>query len=90
MTNEYPEENSPDLTDEDIVSAIETDGVGYFTHETSPLLLLSCPSCGGPIVSTGYAVRRRKPDLFLRTTLACEMGHKVVKHFKVNWMEHPQ
>lgn len=85
MTNgTIPEEDSDDLTDDEIASALPTTG----SDDTIQRMrgLLGCPLCGARRVVREHALRRRRPNLFWRTTFLCDGGHKERVFFRVNWL----
>ncbi len=84
-----PEEDSPDLQDEEIAGAVVTVRHFDFADKCLALVHLSCPTCGKKRTSMSHAIRRRKPNLFARMTLQCEEAHPLslsVHTFQVNWM----
>lgn len=81
-TQEYPDEDSEDLTDEEVASAIETTGTeGIVSGATIP-----CPECSGVVRVLLHELRRRKPHLYWRTTLECVHGHTTVRLFITDWL----
>jgi hypothetical protein len=83
----YPNEDSDDLSDDEIAASIETASAGVLASRMVALLHLSCASCGKPMNKVENAIRRRKPDLFSRLTTTCESGHQATQTFRVNWLE---
>jgi len=74
--------NSPDLTDEEIASAIVT------SNNEDAILHLGqdCVRCGEPF----HIVRAKKlfrfPHFYSRMGLECSQGHKETKLFQVTWL----
>lgn len=79
----FPDDDSPDLSDEEIAAAMDTVDAPAFSRM---LISFSCPSCGtiGNVVH--HERRRRKPDHFTRVTFRCANAHTVVKTFRINWV----
>jgi hypothetical protein len=83
----YPEENSLDLTDEEIAGATETLNPPDFRDKLHDALIhLSCGSCGGPATKFHSSLKRRKPHVFSRTDLTCANGHTWRKTFQIDWL----
>lgn len=85
LVDGFPDEDSPDLSDEEIAGAQDTyDQEDFF--KSVRLLYLCCPSCELPLKQRRHQRRRRKPDVFSRVVFTCAAGHESVKTFKVNWL----
>lgn len=82
---DYPEEDSDDLGDSEVLSAVETTDQAHLSRVVNTFLLSPC-SCGTLMKPVTHALRRRKPDLFSRWTLQCEQGHDASRLFKINWL----
>lgn len=79
-----PEEDSPDLTDEEIRHAKATERVedieGAVRGHT-------CPACSAAFSKAEHELRRRMPSLFWRIRLTCVgAGHVSLMTFKVDWL----
>lgn len=78
-------QDSPDLTDAEVEGAVVTASYGELRYA---LIHLSCASCGvGPLLPHKHALRRRKPGIYWRMTLACGEGHEVTKTYRADWLE---
>jgi hypothetical protein len=84
----YPEEDSEDLKDSEMFSAVETTDSGHLSMEVNTFLLSPC-TCGALMHPVTHALRRRKPDLFSRWVLECSQGHTASRLFKINWLRLP-
>ena len=80
----YPEDDSPDLSDEEIEGAAETKDAQDLQEKMVALIHLSCGSCSGSVQGTKSALRRRKPHLFSRTEFKCENGHVWTRTFRID------
>jgi transposase len=80
-----PEENSTDLTDEQVIKAILT------TNEDGVVSKLSeehnCPECGTRMHVEKHSLRRRTPHLYWIAWMACEAGHPVSITFRADWVK---
>lgn len=82
-----PEDDSPDLTDEEIVGAIPTQDSKSFVSALEEVLRpLVRPNVGGSIAS--HELRRRKPHLYCRTRIALDGEPDKVLLFEVDWLQH--
>jgi len=84
-----PEEDSEDLTDDEIAGAIMTRGIQTVIEVVSAFCE-GCPECVGDRERMGvteHALRRRNPNLFWRVTFKCKAGHVEGVTFRVNWMK---
>lgn len=81
--DEFPDDDSPDLSDEEIAAATVTADATTFARM---LISFSCPSCGTISTDVHHERRRRKPDHFTRVTFRCQNAHSVVKTFRINWV----
>lgn len=82
----YPEEDSEDLTDQEIETALDVTGVVAWVMVLQAFCS-SCPECGGRMGVVTHALRRRKPNLFWRTTLKCGAGHDEQVTCRANWIQ---
>lgn len=83
-----PEEDSEDLTDDEIAGAVPTRSVQTVIEVVSAFCE-GCPECADSAVRmsvTEHALRRRRPNLFWRVTFKCGNGHDERVTFRVNWM----
>lgn len=84
MNIPYPDEDSPDLSDEEVAGAIQSQS----PKDVGQLIHLSCSSCGAtPMAFAKHERRRRKPHHYWRVTLRCEAGHEVKKVLQMTWMQ---
>lgn len=84
-----PEEDSEDLSNDEIAHAIPTQTVQTVIEVVSAFCE-GCPKCPDSNVRmsvTEHALRRRRPNLFWRVTFKCRNGHDEQVTFKVNWMK---
>jgi hypothetical protein len=72
-------ENSPDLTDEDVVSAVDVH-VGDIGRLLAPM---NCPVCGDPVGNIRHELRRRIPDHYWRIRMWCHVGHESVMVYRI-------
>lgn len=79
------DEDSPDLTDEEIEGAVETKDQNDFVRLLEETLRpLVRPNVGGAIL--GHDLRRRKPHLYCRTRIAPHGEPDKVLVFQVDWL----
>ena len=77
--------NSPDLTDEEVASAIPTSCADDITpHVEAP-----CGTCGKPWVKESHRKRFRFPHFYSRVILTCPDGHQEKKVFQATWLYQP-
>ncbi len=81
---EAPEEDSPDLTDEEIADAVPTSEAREMAKGI--LDIVHCPVCKSDWAHVSALARRRKPNLYSRMTFKCTNGHVLRKTFVANWM----
>jgi hypothetical protein len=74
--------NSPDLTDEEIASAVATSS----TEDLIPFLETPCGTCGKPWVRERHEKRFRFPHFYSRVKLVCPEGHEERKIFQMTWL----
>lgn len=80
-----PEEDSEDLTDEEIAGALETTDSNHFVKLFEELLRPAVrPNVTGVVQS--YQLRRRKPHLYCRATLGFSGEPDKVVIFRVDWL----
>lgn len=84
LTGEYPEEDSEDLTDEEIAKAIPTVGTGDIVNVLQDL---KCEVCNEPFVGHSHELRRRKPNLYWRVVSRCPQDHMDHRLFQVDWLQ---
>lgn len=82
-TREYPDEDSEDLTDEEIAKAISTDNESGIVNTLSAL---RCGDCGGNVRIVLHELRRRRPHMYWRTTVECDGTHKTSRLFVTDWL----
>jgi hypothetical protein len=77
-----PEEDSPDLTDEEIERAVPTDG----PRDISRGVLADFQESPG-IQLEGHELRRRKPHLYWRVKLLSAAGVPRTLIFQADWLQ---
>jgi hypothetical protein len=81
--DDMPEEDSGDLTNEEILAAVLTSHrqqiVEYLHRQT-------CGECRGRVIVTGHALRRRTPHLYWRVLGRCSTGHEARVTFQADWL----
>lgn len=83
----YPDEDSEDLTDSEVIQAFQTQGLETVI-EVLRAFCDRCPECDKHMSVQEHALRRRKPDLFWRAKLKClECENLETLTFRVNWMK---
>lgn len=86
ITGPPPEDDSPDLTDDEIESATDTADSNDFVRALEETLRpLVRPNVGGSI--QGHELRRRKPHLYCRTRIGLHGEPDKVLVFRVNWLQ---
>lgn len=84
--NTMPDEDSPDLTDEEIAGAVDTSDSNAFVkaleEEIRPLIR---PNVAAAIQS--HELRKRKPHLYCRTRVALDSEPDKVLLFRVDWLQ---
>ena len=80
---EYPEEDSEDLTDEEIASAIPSTGTDDIV---AGIMVPGCSECGGKVRILSHDLRRRKPHLYWRATVECGQNHRTARLFEADWI----
>jgi hypothetical protein len=86
-------EDATDLSDHEVEGALETVDATHLTE-----LLARAVSPGEASVGKADAryaigkqeVRRRKPHLYLRTTLVCPGEPRKILMYRVDWLQQPQ
>lgn len=81
---DLPEEDSSDLTDEEIAHSVEAG-----TPEALADYLLGtvkCLTCGGKVAVTQHQLRRRAPSHYARTLFVCQDGHHGSVTFRVGFL----
>jgi hypothetical protein len=80
---DFPEEDSPDLTDEEMVAAID---VTTLEEMTDRLLISKCSKCFASISPTKHQLRRRAPHLYARVLFVCKDGHQGSVTFRAHFL----
>ena len=80
---EYPDEDSEDLTDEEISEAVHVEGP---TGIVDYLAGMQCRTCSDKLRVREHVLRRRKPHLYWRVTLVCEQQHQQSTLFLTDWV----
>jgi hypothetical protein len=84
LSNAPPtEENTPDLTDEEVAKATPTQSAADFGEQ---LKNLRCASCGAPIVKQAHKRCLRAPHFYSRAKGTCPNGHTEAWVFLVDWL----
>lgn len=81
---EYPEDDSPDLTDEEIASAVATVSSDAIVSAVQSARCSTCQQ--GSMRLTSHELRRRKPHLYWRVGLVCAQGHNASMVFLTDWL----
>jgi len=83
----YPEDDSPDLADEEIAGATDTSSPHQFSDVLGDALIhLSCGSCGGHNAKVHSSLKRRKPHVYSRSEFTCPCGHVWRKTYRIDWL----
>lgn len=77
------ENDSEDLTDEEVKSAISVASVDAMINV---LRETRCSQCNQPIEVVSQALRRRVPFLYNRVILHCAENHDQVIIFRTDWL----
>lgn len=86
FTEAPPEEDSPDLTDEEIEGAIKTHDSNSFVKALEEIIRpLVRPNVGGTIVK--HELRRRSPHLYCRTRIALDGEPDKVILLEIDWLQ---
>ena len=83
LVGKYPDDDSEDLTDEEIAAALPTSGESGIVRA---IQALNCDLCGEPFSGNAHELRRRKPHLYWRVRLVCAKGHMVKRVFLADWL----
>ena len=84
-----PEEDSDDLTNEDILGSRLTGRVGDVVQYLQSLRCLGSVPCQARVILTGHALRRRGKNLYWRVSLCCPQGHPSQVTFQADWLRPP-
>ena len=79
-----PQEDSPDLTDEQVAQAR---GSSDLNALAVPINDSRCPQCERIGLDFTYAVRRRKPHIYVVVTQRCSLNHSWDLIFETDWLE---
>lgn len=82
MTPQIPDEDSEDLTDEEVAQAIPTEG----THALSQRVVAFLQEHPGMQLEK-HELRRRKPHLYWRVRLRVPMDEERVLVFLADWLQ---
>jgi len=77
------EDDSEDLTDEEVESAIAVANVDAMLKR---LRDARCPECEKEIEVFAHALRRRVPFLYARMDLQCQKEHSHTIIFRADWL----
>lgn len=80
MMNEPPEDDSPDLTDEELEKAIPTGNPADMASH-----LGACPVCQSESFSIKFKKLRRGVHFYSRVTLTCSAKHETKFLFENTW-----
>ncbi len=70
---DFPAEDSPDMTPDELDNAIEAKvALDMVPH----LSELKCQTCSGPVTLLKQQLRRRAPHLYARVLFVCQNGHQ--------------
>lgn len=80
----YPEEDSPELRDDEVAQAVPTGKL----DDLVPLMNRHiCPRCGKKVAVEGHKLLRRKPHLFWQVRFKCTTGHPSALLFQTTWLQ---
>ena len=82
MDLQIPEEDSPDLTDEEVQTAVATDNTGDLSRRLGTFLR---ESPGTQLEA--HELRRRKPHLYWRVKLKTPTGEDQSLIFQADWLQ---
>jgi RNase P subunit RPR2 len=77
------EEDSPDLSDSDIATALPCASA---LELASKIHTLVCSTCQAKVAVTAHARRVRLPHTYWRVALVCRNGHHENRHFQADWV----
>ncbi len=80
-----PEENSTDLTDEQVIGATITVGEDDIVKKLCAVH--NCPGCGTRMHVVKHSLRRRTPHLYWITWFECNEGHRDSAVFRADWVK---
>lgn len=83
FTEKPPEEDSEDLSDEEIAGSTDTSSSEGVVEGLKDLV---CAVCHQALLLRKHELRRRAPSLYWRVRLACEQGHETGRLFRVSWL----
>lgn len=78
------DEDSPDLTETEATTAHVTESADELA---AYLMAVRCGTCFEPVMTTAYAMRRRKPHIYSRITVACLDRHTTNLVIRTTWMK---
>lgn len=81
-----PEEDSEDLTDEEVASAVPVPNV---EGVLKLMLAEKCTTCGWPMGPDAHLLRRRKPHLYWKLPLVCRAPEEHMRKLlviRVDWL----
>lgn len=80
-----PTEDTPDLSDMEVASAIVTSSKEEVSEQIVPLL--TCATCDTRhMLTMSHRLYRKKPNLFWRCTVVCENYHTFYRLMQANWV----
>jgi len=80
---ELPEEDSPDLTNEEITGAIEAKTPEVMAEVFAET---KCRVCQGKVMVTRHQLRKRAPLHYARILFVCEDGHQGSVTFRASFL----
>lgn len=83
LTLGVDKEDSPDLTDEQIARAEKLGPIDVGGRVEAS----KCPQCDQKGLGLRYAIRRRKPHLYMVVVQSCPLNHSWELVFEADWAE---
>jgi len=77
------QEDSPDLTDAQIAGALKLGPIDMGGHVEDS----RCPTCNQRGLGLKFAVRRRKPHMYMVVSQTCPLNHSWELVFEADWIE---
>jgi len=80
---DMPEEDSPDLTSDEIAGAIEAPDADIILDTLS---VKTCPTCTSKLTITKHQLRKRAPLFYARVLFVCSQGHQGSVLFRASFL----
>lgn len=80
---ELPEEDSPDLTDEEIAGAVEASTSARMAEVFAET---KCPTCSDQVMVSRHQLRKRGPLHYARLFFVCKDGHAGSITFRASFL----